>query len=80
MSFLYLSSAAHLENIRPKWHVIAARFDKPESAVDLHQVGPAVIPAASSAGEIQMTDILLLALGLVFFVLAIGYTYACDRL
>jgi K+-transporting ATPase KdpF subunit len=27
-----------------------------------------------------MFDILLLALGLGFFVLAIGYTYACERL
>ena len=27
-----------------------------------------------------MTDILMLALGLGFFALAIGYTYACERL
>jgi hypothetical protein len=34
----------------------------------------------SLSRETSMTDILLLALGLVFFALAIGYTYACDRL
>jgi hypothetical protein len=27
-----------------------------------------------------MLDIVMLALGLGFFVLAIGYTYACERL
>jgi len=27
-----------------------------------------------------MLDVLMLALGLGFFVLAVGYTYACERL
>jgi hypothetical protein len=30
--------------------------------------------------EHSMMDILMLALGLAFFVAAIGYTYACERL
>jgi hypothetical protein len=30
--------------------------------------------------EQSMFDLALLAMGLVFFALAIGYTYACDRL
>jgi hypothetical protein len=30
--------------------------------------------------EHPMLDILMLALGLGFFVLAVGYTYACERL
>jgi hypothetical protein len=30
--------------------------------------------------ETSMMDILMLALGFVFFALAIGYTYACERL
>jgi hypothetical protein len=30
--------------------------------------------------SIQMLDLMLLALGLGFFVLSIGYAYACDRL
>ena len=30
--------------------------------------------------SIAMMDILMLALGFVFFALAIGYTYACERL
>jgi len=31
-------------------------------------------------GSKAMLDVILLALGLVFFVLSIGYAYACDRL
>jgi hypothetical protein len=30
--------------------------------------------------EHLMLDVLMLALGLGFFVLAVGYTYACERL
>jgi hypothetical protein len=30
--------------------------------------------------ELQMLDVMLLALGLAFFALTIGYAYACDRL
>jgi len=30
--------------------------------------------------EYLMLDVLMLALGLSFFVLAVGYTYACERL
>jgi hypothetical protein len=30
--------------------------------------------------SIPMMDILMLALGFAFFALAIGYTYACERL
>ena len=31
-------------------------------------------------GDIRMMDLILIALGLGFFVLSIAYTYACDRL
>jgi hypothetical protein len=30
--------------------------------------------------ENSMLDIIMLALGLAFFVAAVGYTYACERL
>jgi len=33
-----------------------------------------------SKGSTAMLDVILLALGLAFFVLSIGYAYACDRL
>jgi hypothetical protein len=31
-------------------------------------------------GEISMMDVIMLAIGAVFFALSIGYVYACDRL
>ncbi len=34
----------------------------------------------TSAKEHLMLDVVMLALGLGFFVVAIGYTYACERL
>ena len=30
--------------------------------------------------ELQMLDIIVLAIGLGFFALSVGYTIACDRL
>jgi len=35
---------------------------------------------SQSFEEHRMLDLIMLALGLGFFVLAIGYTLACDRL
>jgi hypothetical protein len=35
---------------------------------------------ASATRRISMLDIVMLALGLGFFVVAVGYTYACERL
>jgi hypothetical protein len=35
---------------------------------------------APDGWSIQMLDLILLALGLGFFLLSIGYAYACDRL
>ena len=31
-------------------------------------------------GSNTMLDVIMLAMGFVFFALAIGYSYACDRL
>jgi hypothetical protein len=33
-----------------------------------------------SPGSITMLDLILLALGLGFFALSVGYAYACERL
>jgi hypothetical protein len=35
---------------------------------------------ARPKGSIQMLDLIMLAIGLGFFALSIGYAYACDRL
>jgi hypothetical protein len=37
-------------------------------------------PIAASRQEKSMLDIVMLAFGLAFFVAAVGYTYACERL
>jgi hypothetical protein len=31
-------------------------------------------------GDISMLDVIMIAIGVVFFALSIGYVYACDRL
>ena len=31
-------------------------------------------------GDIPMMDVIMIAIGIVFFALTIGYVYACDRL
>ena len=36
--------------------------------------------AARACKEHQMLDLIMLAIGLAFFALSLGYSYACDRL
>jgi hypothetical protein len=38
------------------------------------------VPPLTPHKEHLMLDVVMLALGLGFFVLAVGYTYACERL
>ena len=55
---------------------------KPEHGFVSHLYHPRhrsdVVPGASKGAT--MLDVILLSLGLVLFVLSIGYAYACDRL
>ncbi len=37
-------------------------------------------PQPAGARSIQMLDVIMLAIGLGFFALAVGYAYACERL
>jgi hypothetical protein len=53
-----------LENLCAGWHV-STRQAK---------------PALRAAQEHPMMDLVVLALGLALFALAIGYSYACERL
>jgi hypothetical protein len=41
---------------------------------------PPTLCCCARARSIEMLDIVMLTMGLGFFVLSIGYTYACDRL
>jgi hypothetical protein len=40
----------------------------------------AVCGAAGAGGSTEMLDIMMLAIGLGFFALSVGYTIACDQL
>jgi hypothetical protein len=40
----------------------------------------AICGAAGAGRSIQMLDIIMLAIGLGFFALSVGYTMACDQL
>jgi hypothetical protein len=68
MRFLYRNHSLHLENLCPGWHLSA------------RQRGIRLKTAARMHRDILMLDIIVLALGFAFFALAIGYTYACERL
>jgi hypothetical protein len=38
------------------------------------------VPICVSVRSIQMFDLIMLAIGLGFFALSVGYAYACDQL
>jgi hypothetical protein len=40
----------------------------------------AVCGAAGAGGSTEMSDLIMLALGLGFFALSVGYAMACDQL
>ena len=42
--------------------------------------GPIVQLGHAYRKELLMLDLVMLAIGLGFFVLSVGYAYACDRL
>jgi hypothetical protein len=46
----------------------------------MHRNGYLVRGALWAARSDQMMDVLMLAIGLGFFALSVGYAYACDRL
>jgi hypothetical protein len=53
------------------------------AAVDAHQNRASARGARNArpvARSIAMLDLIMLALGLAFFALSVGYTVACDRL
>ncbi|MCS3762697.1 hypothetical protein GGE24_004705 [Bradyrhizobium centrosematis] len=86
MRFLYRRHSPHLENLCPRWHFSTVESPGSHRANIFHLLRAAVGPprkVASAWGATRsnpMMDILMLALGFGFFALAIGYTYACERL
>jgi hypothetical protein len=89
MRFLYHRRRGRLENICVEWHfratdttngrlaALRSRIDPPQSAFPQRAV---VTHASMRDKEHLMLDIVVLALGLGFFVMAVGYAYACERL
>ena len=86
MRFLYRCHRPHLENLCARWHVSAVKFRSGDARTQSHAATAGRDPETGYAGyrlvprNIVMMDILMLALGFAFFALAIGYTYACERL
>ena len=86
MRFLYGNGSLHLEKLCDCWHLTAhtAGTLKTACTLDARQFGTRrhVIwfNLATFIRSTAMLDVLLLALGLGFFVISVGYVYACDRL
>ena len=73
MTFLYCWVSRHLENICPEV----------PSRVAVHGAVEARRPGFSRPDAFPMEhtmDLILIAIGLGFFALSIGYAYACERL
>ena len=85
MRFLYRRSSFHLENISSGCQIVAAS-EKSLRVCNAHQryriklCNGAGARHSPTAWSVQMMDVILLALGLSFFALTVGYTIACDRL
>jgi hypothetical protein len=43
-------------------------------------IGYALLRCSTLIWSTAMMDVIMLAIGIVFFALSIGYVYACDRL
>jgi hypothetical protein len=58
--------------------ILASRFDLGQSGAVLAQL--CCVWRIRRRKEPHMLDVILLALGLAFFAVSVGYTVACDRL
>jgi hypothetical protein len=81
MRFLYRGPPIPLEDLCDKWHFMDLRVPEPEPA---HRIGvqahACLKRRAGAAGSTGMLDIIMLAIGLGFFALSVGYAMACDQL
>ena len=58
----------------------AARLTEPDSAESIDVTANAGCLHSAHSEGLRMWDLIMLAIGLGFFALSIGYTIACDEL
>jgi hypothetical protein len=83
--FLYRCHCSHLENLCAEWHFTATDTGRPD--IRLIDPSQSAFPETRKVArgnkrrkEHLMLDVVMLALGLGFFAVAVGYAYACERL
>jgi hypothetical protein len=64
--------------IRPRRRAFLRELDANQGCVS--SAGICWHAAGFLLGDIPMMDVIMIAIGVVFFALSIGYVYACDRL
>jgi hypothetical protein len=83
MRFLYCRPSIPLEDLWNKWHFKGCPRGFPNlirlTALVCKRMF-AACAAAGAGGSTEMLDIIMLAIGLGFFALSVGYTIACDQL
>lgn len=90
MRFLYCGPPVPLEPICERWHLICRKwhFDAClrgfPNLIRINafrvQAKPRCMRRTGRRKEHQMLDIVMLAIGLGFFALSVGYAVACDQL
>lgn len=85
MRSLYSGAPSPLENIRYPMPPVACANREPVAPLTVSTRSTARHRAASQRrrpdmGVTKMLDVILVALGLAFFALSIGYAYACESL
>jgi hypothetical protein len=82
MRFLYFQGPIPLEDLCDKAHFTATR-GVPELDIAQYigvQAEACCMRRGGAGGSTEMLDLVMLALGLGFFALSVGYAVACDRL
>lgn len=80
MRFLYCLSSVRLEDLCDKRHFDATRVPELDPDQCIGVQGNLLVGVAGTRRSAEMLDIVMLALGLGFFALSVGYVMACDRL
>jgi hypothetical protein len=77
---LYRCHCLHLENLCADWHFLPADKVWVAYATRLSTQSVFPRPQAKRDKEHLMSDVVMLAIGLSFFVASVGYAYASARL